>query len=123
MMHSSPVNYLSKSIPSNVTIVDDGVFCSCSLLRKVNLCEGLKQIGNDAFQYCKSLQRINVPSMETITCKWSFCNCSKMSEVRRHEGLQQIGFGVFNLCTSLEHISIPSTMTKIVIRYSILAIS
>jgi len=89
------------------------VFCSCRALKKVILNEGLRKIGERAFQACASLERIEVPSTVREIDGEVFSHCRSLSTVVLNEGLKIIGDGLFVNCGSLQHIEIPSTVRVI----------
>ena len=79
----------------------------------VELCEGLKEIGECAFRYCIALQHFKVPSTVKVIGRAAFCDCDQLEEVELSEGLTMIGFAAFIRCGSLLSISIPSTVALI----------
>ena len=48
-------------VHSSVTVLPEGVFGNQRLLEEVELCDGLLQIEDNAFQSCKALKRITIP--------------------------------------------------------------
>ena len=79
----------------------------------VELCEGLEQIYESAFEECESLTSITIPSTVEVIESFAFRSCTELSNVRLHEGLKKIDAEAFAGCLSLEQILIPSTVTKI----------
>ena len=78
------------------------------------LSDGLKKIGQFAFQSCTSLQSIAIPSSVTEIEKYAFINCNSLREVVVSEGLlKKIRSSVFQTCMSLQRITIPATVDKI----------
>jgi len=76
--------------------------------------EGLKNIGEGAFQRCISLHQISFPTTVTIIENQAFDGdgCLQLVEPRLSEGLEKIGVNSFSGCTSLQHIHIPTTVTS-----------
>jgi hypothetical protein len=80
---------------------------------EVNLHEGLKAIGDEAFRLCSSLLHIYIPSSVISINDGTFTYCTALVEVKLHEGLQRIGQLAFYPCSSLLCIYIPSSVTAI----------
>lgn len=68
----------------------NGAFYSCYTLRRVNVPEGVREIGQYAFYGCKNLQEISLP-----------------------ESLMEIGTHAFSMCSSLKEMTVPSGIDKI----------
>ena len=49
-------------VPSTVTLIGVSAFSSCVRLEKIELQEGIEEIGGFAFYACKSLKRIHIPT-------------------------------------------------------------
>ena len=75
--------------PPGVTQIEESVFAA-SGLQSVELCDGMKAIGEDAFGGCRKLREINLP-----------------------DTLETIGYGAFRDCNSLNIPSMPANMKKI----------
>ena len=75
--------------PPGVTQIEESVFAG-SGLQSVELCDGMKAIGEDAFGGCRKLREINLP-----------------------DTLETIGYGAFRDCNSLNIPSMPANMKKI----------
>lgn len=71
-----------------------GVFAGCTSLVRVNLNQGLDNVGDFTFRGCHSLTSIEIPS-----------------------GVRLIGYGAFEECKSLNQISIPSSVRSIATGY------
>eukprot|EP00579_Thalassiosira_antarctica_P025553 CAMPEP_0202028500 /NCGR_PEP_ID=MMETSP0905-20130828/63482_1 /ASSEMBLY_ACC=CAM_ASM_000554 /TAXON_ID=420261 /ORGANISM="Thalassiosira antarctica, Strain CCMP982" /LENGTH=427 /DNA_ID=CAMNT_0048592209 /DNA_START=267 /DNA_END=1550 /DNA_ORIENTATION=+ len=108
-------------------------------LKDVVLPEGLRKIGEDAFNDCESLERINFPSTLTAIGYSAFGHCVSLREVKLRKGITStltaidafafcgcvsleeadlskvttIGRSAFGYCRSLEWVNFPSTLTAI----------
>jgi hypothetical protein len=80
---------------------------------KVNLCEGLLQIGSRAFCYCTSLNYLTIPSTVNRIGFEAFKGCEHLLDVKICDGLEQIGEWAFRGCKSLKRISFSSTVKRI----------
>lgn len=88
----------------------------CSVLTNVvfqNGCPGLKEIGYEAFNYCKKLQSITIPNgVETIG-ESAFSGCDVLSSVTFPSGLKTIGYGAFSSCSSFTRFDVPEGVTTV----------
>ena len=60
---------------SGVTLLNPYAFYSCRLLEKIDLPEGLTQIGYACFAYCTSLKELTLPSTITKIETNAFLSC------------------------------------------------
>lgn len=119
-----------------VTTIDEYAFCGCRSLSMVILPEGLKSIGNCAFQNCVMLEYIKLPSnltnigyyafcgcsmLQSIElpdairnlCNGTFCDCENLKSVHLSKLLNNIGYGVFEGCRELKSVDIPDSVYRI----------
>lgn len=66
-----------------------------------------------AFQYCKSLEKIDIPSAVKTIGGDAFEYCEKMVFVNINEGCTEIGDGAFEYCRALKDVNIPASVQKI----------
>ena len=64
-------NLESVVIPEGVTVISEGMFCSCKCLTNVSFPSTLTRIEHDAFAYCRVLQEIHIPSSVISIGDWS----------------------------------------------------
>lgn len=103
-----PHDVVRVQVHPSVTIIPEGAFGNRQQLEEVVLCEGLLEIGEAAFQYCKSLKRISIPSTVTIIHQYAFGACDNLEEIELCDGLQEIGDEAFNCCYALKRLTIPN---------------
>ncbi len=66
--------------------------------------KGLGEIGERAFQNCKSLYEIRThPGVKEIK-DYTFSGCTQLTAVNGDEGLVEIGEWAFDFCESLQEI-------------------
>jgi len=105
-------------------------------LEEINLPEGIKTIGEDAFYCAENLKHITLPSTVTSIETRAFCNCKSLEEITLPANLTNLGIlcfsgckslkkinipegisvfpsGIFSYCEALEEITIPSSVTEI----------
>jgi len=135
-----PQDVVRVRVHPSVTVIPERAFEERSKLEEIELCEGLLEIGEKAFRYCKALKHINIPSTVTRIGSFAFSGgwgrrsalkrisipssvrvigdnafdyCSKLEDVELCEGLLEIGSHAFMYCSALKSIRIPSTVTII----------
>ena len=75
--------------------------------------DGVKSIGNRAFDYCYSLISISIPNSVTSIGDESFIDCSSLSNLVIPNSVTSIGDGAFWGCSSLRSLVIPNSITSI----------
>ncbi len=92
-----------------VTELDDSAFRGIGMT-KVEVPEGVKKIGNGAFNYCDNLEEISLPESLEIIGKYAFANCSMLKEISLPKGLREIGKSAFYDCSLVETINLPESL-------------
>ena len=87
----------------------DGAFQYCTLLKEVNIPEGVTSLYN-TFNGCSSLETIEIPNTVT-NMDYTFRSCTSLKEVNIPEGVTSLD-STFDGCSSLETIEIPNTVTN-----------
>ena len=64
------------SLPSTLTEIGDCAFAYCESLEKINLSESVETIGYSAFESCKSLTDVTFPKSLKAICDAAFYGCS-----------------------------------------------
>ena len=121
-------------VPEGVETIAPYAFGPASLLKKIELPEGLRSIGKEAFQNTH-IEDIKLPSSITIIedstfrqsklCSitfptslsrindFAFCDCRSLKIINLPEGLVHIGKSAFCFGYALEKVYIPSSMQYI----------
>ena len=94
---------------------DDGVFQSCSNLKKVSFGSNLKIVGDRAFADTK-VKAIVLKDKVTTIGEYAFHSCSNLSTVIWPESVTTVGIGVFEDCTELHELA-GSDKQDVVIAY------
>ena len=87
--------------------IGEATFWWCTSLREVVFCEGLNEIGNEAFRACNLLQSVTIPSTVATIGERAFVNCTSLRAVRFDEGIHHIKQRAFERSNSLRSINIP----------------
>ena len=126
---SNCVSLGKVTLPKNLTLLGNGVFENCNAeiifpasleripelgmnaVRKVNIPEGVKIIGEDAFWACSNLKEITLPSTITSIESGAFFNTS-ISGFNYPQNIDSIPINAF--CgTKLTEFSVPPKVTEI----------
>lgn len=75
--------------------------------------EGVTEIGDRAFQYCKGLTEVMIPATVTRVGKGAFRYCENLGGVALGMGVEEIDDEAFQGCFSLQHIAIPAGVRRI----------
>ena len=90
--------------------IEDHAFQDCVHLLQVDTHDGIRRIGKNAFNKCRSLRRTNLKSVVEIDAN-AFDGCKNLEPVEFGDKLETIGYGAFAGCTSLTHLKLPSIIT------------
>lgn len=100
-------------VPKSVLAIGNYGFQGCSDLVEVDLPEGLKVIGDVAFNNCASLKSVTVPNSVTSLGTSAFSTCKNLRDVKLPENISIIGAKMFFNCNLLHKITIPDAVTTI----------
>ena len=106
------------SIPKNYEKICYRAFSGCISMRNVTITSSgsavpNQEIGDRAFEGCKSLESIYIPPTVKFIGICAFQDCKGLTSLTLSEGLQIIDRGAFSECTKLSAVTIPSTVTQI----------
>ena len=86
---------LKIEIPEGVTELGAGAFQNCAYLTEAVLPESLTVVGRLAFASCGSLSSVKLSSKTTLIKESAFQYCSSLTEVELPETLEEIEYGAF----------------------------
>jgi hypothetical protein len=107
--------FSSEIVDLRFTDSNNEVYSNTSL-KNVILLEGVKTIGNYAFERCESLTSVKIPSTVEEIGEYAFIGCESLVSVTIPEGVTTIKEHTFSNCHSLTTVTIPSTVTEIEFR-------
>ncbi|MCR5741897.1 MAG: leucine-rich repeat domain-containing protein [Gammaproteobacteria bacterium] len=84
-----------------------------SKLSSITLHEGLKTIGNNAFNNCDKLKSIVLPSTVTKLGQSVFNDCNYLESVVLSDNIEEIPDHAFQSCFKLNTVNIPNSLIKI----------
>lgn len=110
----APIGLKGKySIREGVKVVGNDAFQGCGFLTNIDLPESLTSIGRNAFWGCDSLTSIIIPNGVTSIGDYAFSDCKSLLNINIPNGVTSIGDSVFVNCNSLISITIPSSVIAI----------
>ena len=124
-------NLKSLVLPSTLTRVSYMMVAECVYLENINIPATVEEIGDRAFEDCRSIQTItfggavpasvlgqaNAPMAGTSALKkignWAFYNAHQLQNLEIPEGVTEIGDGAFYGCTYMEELTLPASVQSI----------
>lgn len=105
-----PFGYNGK----RVVKIADRAFEDCkNLSMKIEMSEGIKEIGVSAFSGCSALTYIKISDSVTVIGNSAFYQCSGLKNVILPESLDKIGVAAFAHCEGLTSLVIPASLKKV----------
>lgn len=62
--------------------------------------EGVKEIGDFAFEFCTNLKEVKIPESVEEIKKYAFCGCKELKEVIISKNVEEIGSRAFGGCNN-----------------------
>ena len=103
----------SVVIPDSVNNIGNYAFNCCRSLENIDLGKNIVSIGNSAFYGCEMLKSVELPSGLTKVGYSAFSCCSSLVSVTLPEGLTEISISMFVECTGLESVTLSKNTTCI----------
>lgn len=75
---------------------------------EVTVPDGVTEIGEGAFQECKSLTAVTLPDSVQVIHEYAFESCTNLISVELGTGIRQVGWQSFAFCKSLKAIHLPA---------------
>ncbi len=82
-------------------------------IKTVVIEDGVKSIGQYAFQNCINLKNAEIPDSVTSIGNYAFYNCDGLTEIVISDSVTSIGSDVFNDCNNLEEVTLSENLTSI----------
>lgn len=115
MANTGVVINSSFEFGSNVTLIDDYAFQSCSGISVITFNNNihLTRLGQSAFYSCTNLTTANMPETITEIPSYIFAYCSKLSTINFPDACVTIGTYAFQNCTALTEVRLSPNTTSI----------
>lgn len=109
----SKTNVKSVTIPDGVTEIGNEAFYWCKELTTVEIPDSVTRIGQRAFTQCEKLQNVRIPDGVTKIETAAFGYCIELTSINIPNGVTSIGNYAFSTCLGIESITIPNSVTEI----------
>ena len=93
-LNGEPVTNLNDL--SDITVIHDYVFCSCTNLTSITIPDSVTSIGDSAFYGCSGLRSVTIGSGVTSIGSYAFYNCSGLTSIKIPDSVTSIGGGAFS---------------------------
>ena len=115
---SQPWNKLKSDIArvqisDGVTNIGTYTFHKCASLTSIEIPKSVTTIGKAAFNYCSKLETVTIPAGITSIGQQAFYGCEALTSINLPAGVTSIGEKAFQNCSSLTNITIPEGITSI----------
>ncbi len=74
---------------------------------------GVEIIGEEAFEGCDELTKINIPGSVKEIGECAFVECESLETLTIGEGVETIAYGAFGYCISLKEVIIPNSVVEL----------
>jgi hypothetical protein len=108
-----PWNVTHVRIHSSVRVIKEKAFRGRRQLMIVFLNDGLEEIGECAFEECRSLRSIVIPNAVKTIRSGAFSDCLGLTAITLGDGLEEIGVAAFENDRLLQSVVIPNTVKVI----------
>ena len=100
-------------IPDGVKSIGNRAFDYCYSLISISIPNSVTSIGDESFIDCSSLSNLVIPNSVTSIGAWAFDGCKSLRSFVIHDSVTSIGYGAFSYCSSLSSLVIPDSVTCI----------
>ncbi|MDC7288481.1 leucine-rich repeat protein [Blautia schinkii] len=100
-------------VPEGVKVIGEGAFQNNKTVTRITLPEGVEKIRKGAFSGCTSLASINLPESLRDIQEYAFHGCSELMQVIVPEGVEEIRSHTFSECRCLSELHLPESLKRI----------
>lgn len=103
----------NSSIPDTVKEIGEDAFSCCYTLESITIPNSVEKISDRAFMFCSSLKEIKIPNSVTSVGEWAFSNCTSLATAEISAPLEKLSGWTFADCSSLTSVNIPDTVNTL----------
>lgn len=103
----------SVVIGNGVTSIGNNAFEDCSALKKLDIPQSVTEIGSKAFRGCSALTSLALPQTVNRIGNTAFQGCSNLETINIPSGVKLIEHDTFHGCEKLNDVTIPAGVTLI----------
>ncbi|MBR6984913.1 MAG: leucine-rich repeat protein [Ruminococcus sp.] len=107
----------SVEIPEGVRTIGFNAFEDCTNMTSVTIPEGVTDIGSYAFKGCTGLTSLTIPGDVKMIGAAAFADCTGLTSLTLDEGVENIQNAAFDGCTALNSLNLPKSL-KIICSYA-----
>ena len=100
-------------IPDGVKSIGNRAFDYCYSLISISIPNSVTSIGDESFIDSSSLSNLVIPNSVTSIGAWAFDGCKSLRSFVIPDSVTSIGYGAFSYCSSLSSLVIPDSVTSI----------
>lgn len=93
-------------------LIEKRAFANCSSLSQINIPDGIKSIGEQAFR-ATNINSVELPDSLDFLGDYAFANCESLKDIKLPLSLKAVPYGCFCECSALMEIVIPNGYTEI----------
>ena len=94
----------NSKIPNGIKSIGEDAFEDCPDLTSITIPTSVTNIGQDAFAYCKGLTSISIPNSVKSIERYAFAHCTGLTSITIPNSVTSIGEGAFLECYSVTSI-------------------
>lgn len=96
-----------------VTAIGESAFAGNITLTGIDIPEGVKDIGDYAFECCPKLARVSFPASLREVGEGAFSGCTALEEVALSDGVESYGDGAFFFCRRLRSFELTESVREV----------
>ena len=100
-------------IAEGITELGNSLFQECRNLKDINIPNSVKNIGEKSFYDCYSLKNIIIPDFVTDIGDYAFYYCCSLKDIQLSKTLTTLNNYVFGYCNTLKNFNIPNSIQNI----------
>ena len=109
-------NIVKVNLPNSLKLIGTYAFSCCRNLKEISFPNNpinKIEIGQKAFEYCTSLENLNIEKGVVKIGDSAFCHCTLLQNVYLPDSLMLLGEHVFHRCSKLKTIKFPKKIKEI----------